>query len=122
MEIYLNIFIRMNENVEMNNGSQNSTRRKRNRNWNNTNSSTPKRARLNKKKSVTFKNTPNTRNLNMSNAMKQSRKSIITNKKNIANLPNYYTNKGKRLEKSRRIKEHKEQVRSLVGTLTKKEK
>lgn len=48
--------------------------RKHKRNWKPLNSS-PKRMRL---KRITFKNTPNTRNLNKSNNAIQSRKSIVT--------------------------------------------
>ena len=50
----------------------NSTR-KRNRNWN-TVSSSPKRARLSKK--VSFKNTPNVKNLNISNEAREYRKAV----------------------------------------------
>jgi hypothetical protein len=116
----------MNNNVEMSNSSQgssnNSTRRKRNRNWNNNNQPSPKRTRLTKKKSVTFKNTPNRKNLNMSKEAQNYRKPIVINRKNTANMPNYYTNKRKSLEKGKRIREHKEKIRSLVGKLTPKKK
>ena len=64
----------MNNNVEMKN--YNNTR-KRKRNWPN-NYRSPKRMRLNRK-TVSFKNTPNKKTLNMSNAMKESRKSILRN-------------------------------------------
>ena len=64
----------MNNNVEMKN--YNNTR-KRKRNWANTYRS-PKRMRLNRK-TVAFKNTPNRKKLNMSNAMRESRKSILRN-------------------------------------------
>ena len=63
-------------NVEMKN--YNNTR-KRKRNWHNNSSSSPKRLRLNRK-GVRFNNTPNIRTLNMSNAMKEARRSIKTNK------------------------------------------
>jgi hypothetical protein len=115
----------MNNNVEMSNSSQgssnNSTTRKRNRNWNNSNNqSSPKRTRLSK--GVTFKNTPNRKNLNMSKEAQNYRKPIVINRKNTANMPNYYTNKRKSLEKGKRIREHKEKIRSLVGKLTPKKK
>jgi hypothetical protein len=63
----------MNNNVNMKNAT-----RKRPRNWNN-NVSSSKRARLNKKK-VSFKNSSNIKNLNMSNNMRESRKSIKPDK------------------------------------------
>lgn len=66
----------MNNNVEMKNKNNNNTR-KRKRNWPNIYRS-PKRMRFNKR-SVSFKNTPNRKKLNMSNAMRESRKSIVRN-------------------------------------------
>jgi len=71
----------MNNNVNMKNAT-----RKRPRNWNN-NVSASKRARLNKKK-VSFKNSSNIKNLNMSNNMRESRKSIKPDKltKNSENI------------------------------------
>lgn len=97
----------------------NNATRKRSRNWNN-NVSSAKRARLNKK-GVSFKNSNNTKNLNMSNNAREYRKPIHINRRNLSNLPNFYTNKKAFHEKFKKINNHKEKIRSLVG-LTKKNK
>lgn len=102
-----------NNNVNMKNAT-----RKRKRNWNN-NVSSPKRSRLNKK--VSFRNSHNTANLNMSNNAREYRKPIRINRTNRSNLPNHYTNKKVSNEKWKRINNHKEKIRSSVG-LTKKNK
>ena len=102
-----------------NNSNMKNHTRKRSRNWNN-NVSSAKRARLNKK-GVSFKNSNNIKNLNMSNNAREYRKPIRINRTNRSNLPNYYTNKKVSNEKWKRINNHKEKIRSSVG-LTKKNK
>ena len=97
----------------------NNVTRKRSRNWNNNNVSSAKRTRLNKK--VSFKNSHNIKNLNMSNNAREYRKPIHINRRNISNLPNHYINKKVFNEKFKKINNHKEKIRSLVG-LTKKNK
>lgn len=52
----------------------NTRKRKRNHNWNNKDLPSPKRARLSKK--VSFKNTPNVKNLNISNNAINYRKAV----------------------------------------------
>jgi hypothetical protein len=100
-------------NVEMSNSSENvrnKNTRKRKRNWYNS-SSSPKRSRLNKK-SVRFNNTPNTRNLNMSEAMKEARRSIKTNKV-TRNSPNIEQILSKKTN-------HKTYRKKLLGNLKNK--
>jgi hypothetical protein len=90
----------------MNNNNRNMKNhtRKRSRNWNN-NVSSAKRARLNKK-GVSFKNSNNIKNLNMSNNMKESRKSIVTDKltRNSENIEHLLERLRKQTPKNHRKK------------------
>ena len=90
----------------MNQMNINNISKKRGKNWNN-NSSSPKRFRLNRRKSVTFKNKNNIRNINTSNEARMYRKSVKRNLTNTENLPEYMKSRSQALEKIHRIKTHK---------------
>jgi len=82
---------------------------KRRRNFRNSMSPPTKKSKLNKKKSVTFKNSVKVKNLNISNEAREYRRPVGISK-NKEDLANYMTNVGKAQEKMSRIKKHRNET------------
>lgn len=83
-------------------------------NNNNNNGRASKRARKNKHKSVTFKNSVNVKNLNVEENARSYRKSVKRNTANRNELPAYMTNHSELMSKINRINSHKRDTLYLL--------
>jgi hypothetical protein len=71
------------------------------------------------KKSVRISNVVKTLRLNNSNSAKEARKSGNVNRTNRNELPTFYTNRIEHNNKRKRIRNHTESIRKIVGVLSK---
>ena len=78
-----------------------------------------KRKRNTAKKIVRISNNVNIRTLKNSNSAREARKSGHINRSNRNELPKYYTNREDRNKKTKRIRNHTESIRKIVGVLSK---
>ena len=70
------------------------------------------------KKSVRISNVVKTLRLNNSNSAKEARKSGNVNRTNRNELPLYYINRIEHNNKTKRIRNHTESIRKIVGILS----